>query len=431
MPIREILNQSNAHRELMFRALKNVNYRRYYFAWGFSSIGTWMQAVAMGWLVYRLTHSPLLLGAVAFASQAPSIVLSPFAGVLSDRYDRRWLLFWAQACLMIQACLLAAVVLTGKVNTATLMGLGLFLGIVNAFELPIRQAFIKELIDDKNDLSNAIALNASAMNISKLLGPALAGILIALVGEGWCFTLNAFSFIPIVMVLLSLKLPRGQAKPGGNGSFLGELGEGFRYATRFSPIRALLLMLGIMSLLQGAFQTLMPVFVKEQYHTGPEAFGLIIGAAGIGAVGAALYLAGRQSIRGLWRHIGVALPGLGFLIMAFGYVHDVRLAAGVSFLVGFLTMMQVASTNSILQAIVEEDKRGRIMSLYGTVLIGAGPVGSVIAGASSGTLGLPLTFLIGGSLALVTTLIFWQSFARLRAKVLPIYIEKGIIAVEQ
>jgi MFS family permease len=317
------------------------------------------------------------------------------------------------------------------VNTGIIIFLSLFLGIANAFELPIRQSFINELVDEKKDLGNAIALNASAMNISKLLGPSIAGILIAAVGEGWCFTLNALSFIPLVIVLLSLKLPLREPRFGISRSFLGELKEGVRYVVKFPPICALLLMLGVMSLLQGAYLTLMPVFVNEQYHAGPQTLGFIIGAAGVGAVCSALYLAGRQSIRGLWSHIGGALPALGVVIAVFGYVHDAYMAAVLSFLIGFSTMMQVASTNSILQIIVEEDKRGRTMSLYGTVLIGAAPLGSVIAAALTRSLGLPLTFLLGGILALMTTLIYWQVFSYLREMIRPIYIEKGIITIAQ
>ncbi|MEI8011468.1 MAG: MFS transporter [Candidatus Omnitrophota bacterium] len=424
----KIFNKFNAHRGLMFRSLRNRNYRHYYFAWGVSSIGTWMQAVSMGWLVYRLTHSPLLLGTVVFVSQAPSIVLSPFAGVFSDRHDRRLIMFGAQLLLMLQACVLTAIVLTGSANTSNLIGLALFLGIVNAVDFPIRQSFIKELVDDKDDLANAIALNASVMNLSKFIGPFIAGILIAVVGEGWCFMLNAVSFIPILLVLSFLKVSPRELKVNENGSVWAELKEGIGYALRSSPIRMLLLMLGVISFLEGAVQSLMPVFVKEQYRTGSEVLGFIIGAAGVGALVAALYLAGRQNIRGLWRHIGVALPALGIFIVIFGHVHDARWAGVLAFLIGFTAMIHVASTNSILQTILQEDKRGRIMSLYGTTLVGGASLGSITAGAVSSLMGLPLTYTCGGCLALLAAFFYWRNLARVRAKVLPIYIEKGIVA---
>ena len=412
----------------VFRALRHRNFRLFYCGQSFSLIGTWMQMVAISWLVYRLTNSAFLLGCVGFVSQIPAFVLAPFAGVIADRCDRRNILFWVQILGMIQAIVLAILVLSGNIHVWQILALGFFMGIVNAFDLPVRQAFISEMIDDRRDLGNAIALHSSLFNGSRLVGPAIAGILIAAFGEGVCFVVNAVSFIPVIVAFSMMSFPqKTQAVVQKRKHVFGELKDGFRYVVQSMPIRTLLLLLAAVSFFAGGSQTLMPVFVREVYHHGPKGLGFIMSMVGVGALLGALVLAQRQTVIGLGRLIGFSTVSFGLLLLAFGIVENIFLAGAMVLLMGFFMILAIGGSNVVLQTIVEEDKRGRVMSFYGAALIGMTPVGSLLAGALAGRIGLPWTLAGGGVICFAVALLYGANYPAFRLQLRQVYVEKGII----
>ncbi|MBF0619329.1 MAG: MFS transporter [Candidatus Omnitrophica bacterium] len=422
-----VVHQFSESLARIFRSTRHRNFRLFVCGQSVSLIGTWMQMIAVSWLVYRLTSSPFLLGCAAFVTQIPSFVLFPFAGVLADRIDRHKILLAVQILAMVQSVILAVLVLTNHVAVWQVLVLGFFLGVVNAFDLPARQAFISEMIDDREDLNNAIALHSSLFNGSRLFGPALAGIVIAAFGEGVCFALNALSFIPIIVALFMMRIPPRDLNVDARKKVKAELKEGFRYAMASMPIRTLLLLLTIVSFMAGALQTLMPIFAKEVYHGGPQTLGFIVAMSGVGALVGALYLAGRKNVIGLGRIIGVSSGFFGVLLIVFGFVTNLHLAALVVFFMGFAMIMEIGSTNVILQTIVDEDKRGRVMSLYGGALIGMTPVGSLLAGVAATHVGLPVTLGIGGAACLIACAFFWKAYPDFRGHIRAVYTQKGII----
>ena len=410
----------------ILRALRYRNYRLFFIGQGLSLIGTWMQQVAMSWLVYRLTGSALLLGVIGFVSQVPTFLVSPFSGVLADRWDRRNMLLITQSLSMVQAFILSAFVLTGTIQVWEIILLSALLGIVNSFDIPFRQSFVVDMVEGKEDLSNAIALNSSMFHGARLVGPSLAGLLIAVVGEGVCFLVNGISYLAVIASLAAMKLTPKQPSDRKR-HILHELHEGITYAFTFPPIRALLMMIGLVSLLGMPYVVLMPVFAKVILKGGPHTFGFLMTAAGLGSFTAAIYLASRKSVLGLGRIIPVSLGIFGISIAAFAFSHLIWLSLILLVFAGFGVMLQIASSNTILQTIVDDDKRGRIMSLYTMAFMGMAPFGSLLAGALAGLIGTPITVLIGGISCLIGSLIFACWLPTFRKYIRPVYARMGII----
>lgn len=411
----------------LLRALRSRNYRLFIAGQGVSLVGTWMQQVAMSWLVYRLTGSAMLLGVVGFASQIPTIFISPFAGVFADRWDRRRLLLVTQSLALLQAAFLALVVLTGIVQVWQIVLLSLVLGLVNAFDIPIRQSFVVEMVDQREDLGNAIALNSSMVNGARLIGPAIAGLLVASMGEGICFVLNAISYLAVILALAAMRIPPAAPRQHARRHILHELQEGFLYAYRFGPIRSILLLLALVSLMGMPYSVLVPVFAKDILHGDAHTFGFLMTGAGSGALAGTLYLASRKSVRGLGRVIVRATILFAIGIAAFALSGNFLLSLASLALAGFGGMTLVASCNTVLQTILDEDKRGRVMSFFTMAFIGVAPFGSLGAGSMAGILGPRNTLLLGSAGCLIGAAIFARHLPRIMEKVRPIYLRMGII----
>jgi MFS family permease len=410
----------------IFRALRHKNYRLFSAGQCISLVGTWMQYVAVSWLVYRLTNSAFLLGLVAFVGQLPTFVISPLAGVLGDRHERRRMLIITQILAMVQAAVLAFLVLTHQIQVWHIIALSTFLGVINSFDMTIRQAFTVEMIDDREDLGNAIALNSTMMNAARLIGPAIAGLLIVSMGEGICFLLNAVSYLTVIVSLFAMRIPKAKIAAVPRNVFL-ELKEGFSYAANFPPIKWILLILSLISLLGVSYQILLPVFARDIFKGGANTMGFFMTTAGLGALGGAIFLAARKSVRGLPRIIAWTAGLFGFTLVAFAFSRGYWLSMLILLVSGFGMMVHMASCNTILQTIVEEDKRGRIMSFYTMAFIGMMPFGSLIAGALAARIGAPNTLALEGLGCILGALYFGAKLPAIRAKIRPIYLEKGII----
>jgi MFS family permease len=412
--------------KLVFRALSHRNYRLFFGGQGISLIGTWMQQIAMSWLVYRLTGSAVLLGVVGFTSRIPTFLLSPFAGVLVDRWDRHRILVMTQALSMVQAMILAILVLTGMVAVWHVIALSLFLGFINSVDVPARQSFVVEMIEKREDLGNAIALNSTIVNGARLVGPSVAGILIAALGEGLCFLLNSLSFIAVILALLAMKL-RPPEKEVKRSRVIQGLKEGFSYGFGSAPIRSVLLLLALVSLMGVPYTVLMPIFAEKVFHRGPEALGFLLGATGVGALVGSIYLASRKSVLGLGRVIVISAGLFGIGLIGFSLSRLFWLSLCFMLLTGSGMMVQMASSNTILQTIVEEDKRGRVMSFYTMSFMGMVPFGSLLAGNLAHVIGAPKTVTIGGIACILGSVWFAKKLPALRKVMGPIYVEKGII----
>jgi MFS family permease len=412
--------------KLAFRALSHRNYRLFFGGQGISLIGTWMQQIAMNWLVYRLTHSALLLGLVGFSSRIPTFVFASFAGVMADRWNRHRALVVTQTLSTVQALILAALVLTGTISIWHVILLSFSLGFINAFDIPIRQSFVVDMVERREDLGNAIALNSSLVNGARLVGPSIAGMLMATFGEGICFLLNGISFLAVIVALLAMRIKQPDRSEKQNPNVLRGLQEGFSYAFGFAPIRSILLLLALVSLMGMPYMVLMPIFAGKILHGGPQAFGFLLGASGSGALIGALYLASRRSVLGLGRIIVIAsgLFGIGLIVFSLSRVFWLSLLSML--LTGFGMMVQMASSNTVLQTIVEEDKRGRVMSFYTMAFMGMVPFGSLLAGSLANMIGAPNTVMVGGIACIFGSALFAKKLATLREMVRPIYIEKGI-----
>ena len=411
----------------LLRALRSRNYRLFVAGQSVSLVGTWMQQVAMSWLVYRLTGSAFLLGVVGFTSQIPTFLLSPVAGVLADRWNRRRLLIITQTLAMLQAALLAAVVLSGIVQVWHIVALSLLLGIVNAFDIPIRQSFIVEMVAHREDLGNAIALNSSMVNGARLIGPAIAGLLVASVGEGVCFILNSVSYLAVLVALVAMRLDPVPQLLKQNRNVLHELWEGFTYAFGFGPIRSILLLVALVSLTGMPYAVLIPVFAKEVLHGGAHTFGFLMTAAGCGALVGTVYLASRKSVVGLGRLIVLATVMFAAGIVAFANSSNLSISLMSLSVAGFGAMTLIASCNTILQTILDEDKRGRVMGFFTVAFVGIAPFGSFGAGAMAETIGPRDTLLIGAACCLLGAAMFARYLPHIREKVRPIYLKMGII----
>jgi MFS family permease len=410
----------------LLRALKSPNFKLFVAGQGISLIGTWMQQVAMSWLIYRLTGSALMLGVIGFTTQIPVFLLAPFAGVLADRWDRRRLLVITQTLAMLQAATLAVLIFTGVVQVWQIILLSLLLGVVNAFDIPVRQSFVVEMVHDREDLGNAIALNSSLVHSARLVGPSIAGLLIAATGEGVCFAVNAVSYLGVICALAAMRLTPHRHHPDRR-HVLHELHEGFRYVFDFTPIRNILFLVATVSLLGMSYASLLPVFARDIHHGGAHTFGFLMGAAGGGALIGTVYLASRKSVLGLGRVIARApfLLWSGIAVFALSTSFPVSLAALM--LAGFGAMTLVASSNTILQTIVEEDKRGRVMSFFTMSFMGMTPFGSLLAGSLADTIGSRNTVLFGALSCFAGGALFARQLPQIRALIRPIYERMGII----
>ena len=411
----------------IFRALRHRNYRLFFGGQSISLVGTWMQQVAMSWMVYRLTNSALLLGIVGFSGQIPAFFLTPLAGVIADRYNRHRVLIVTQTLAMLQALILSTLVLTNRITVGQIVALSIFLGLVNSLDIPVRQAFVVEMIEEREHLSNAIALNSSMVPAARLIGPSLAGILIAAFGEGICFLLNGVSYLAVIGSLLAMRITPRKIKPS-NTHVLHELKEGFVYAFNSTPIKFILILLSLVSLMGvPSYQVLMPVFARDIFHGGPITFGFLMAMSGVGALTGAIYLAGRKSVIGLGKIIPLASGFFGSGVIAFALSRTLWFSMAVMCMTGFAMTVQMAASNTVLQTIVEEDKRGRIMGLFTMAFMGMVPFGSLLAGSLASKIGAPNTLLLGGTCCVIGALIFVRKLPSLREKIRPIYIEKGII----
>ncbi len=411
----------------IFRALRHKNYRLFFSGQSISLVGTWMQQIAVGWLVYRMTHSAFLLGLAGFSSQIATFLLAPLAGVIADRHHRHRLLLITQSMAMLQAVALYVLFVTHTIAVWHIIFLSFFLGAVNAFDIPVRQSFTVDMIDDREDLSNAIALNSSMVNAARLIGPSIGGILIALSGEGLCFLVNALSYIAVLLSLIMMKMPRWEYSGNAGRSVMLQLKEGFSYAFNFMPIRAILTLLSVISLVAGGVQVLMPVFARDIFHGGPKTLGLLMAASGLGALAGAIYLASRKNVLGLSKIIAATAALFGFGVIIFSRTSFLAVATPVLLFSGFGMMVQMASSNIILQTVVEEDKRGRVMSFYTMAFMGLSPFGSLLSGALAEKIGPGQTLLWGGFICVIAAAVFASHLPRLRSFVRAVYIKKGIV----
>ena len=394
-----------------FRALKHKNFR-YFFAGQFVSLtGTWMQSIAQSWLVYRLTGSVVLLGLIGFASQIPVFLLAPVGGAIADRYNRHRILVVTQTTAMIFAFVLAILTLTGTVQVWHLFVIAACFGLANAFDIPTRQAFAVDMVG-KADLLNAIALNSSMFNGARIVGPAIAGILVAAVGEAWCFMLNALSYVAVIFGLLMMTI-NPVIRPR-TGSTVSNIVEGFRFVATTAPIRGLLLLLGLVSLMGMPYAVLMPVFADQILGGDSSTLGYLMGAAGLGALIAALILASRKSVFGLGRWVAFASAGLGASLILFSFSESFWLSALLLLPVGFSMMTQMAASNTLVQAMVPDELRGRVMSVYSMMFMGMAPLGALLAGSLAEFMGVPFTVALGGAVCILGSLIFSVRLPKMR-----------------
>jgi MFS family permease len=410
----------------MLRALKYRNYRLFVGGQIVSLIGSWITLTATSWLVYRLTGSALLLGVVGFAGQFPGFLMGIFAGAYVDRWDRHKLLVWTQAISMLQSFALAGLTLTGHITVNAIIMLNAVQGVVNAFDMPVRQAFLVNMITDKEDLANAIALNSSIFNAARLIGPSIAGIIIAASSEGACFLIDGISYFAVLIALLMMR-DIGRPAKTPTVSVLSEFREGLRYVYSFRPIRSLMTLVAIVSLLGVPYSVLMPVFANDILGGGPHTLGFLMTSIGFGALMAALWLAARKSVVGLGRVILYATGLFGFGLAGFSFSRVLWLSVPCLMVAGFGMMVQFASSNTVIQTIVDDEKRGRVMSFYTMCFLGTAPFGSLLAGSLSARIGAPHTVLASGLCCAVAAMWFSRELPSIRAVVRPIYVRMGIL----
>jgi MFS family permease len=411
----------------MLRALAYRNYRLFFGGQVVSLVGTWITTTATNWLVYRLTGSVLLLGVVGFAGQFPAFVLGPFTGIVVDRWDRHRLLVVTQTISMLQSFALAALVLSGRITLEWIIALSVVQGIVNAFDMPARQSFLLTMIENKADLGNAIALNSSMMTLARLLGPSIAGVLIAATSEGWCFLLDGISYVAVIAALLQMKIARRPDAAIARRSALHQFREGFVYAFGFRPIRSIILLLAIVSLVGVPYTVMMPVFATTVFQGGPHTLGILMTSSGCGALFGALWLAQRQSVIGLSRVIPMASALFGAGLIAFSFTDVLWLAIPCLIVAGFGFMVQMASSNTVIQTIVDDEKRGRVMGFYMMAFLGTAPFGSLLAGWLASRIGAPQTLFVGGVCCLLGALWFASALPAIRSAIRPIYVRLGIL----
>lgn len=410
----------------IFRAFRARNYQLFFAGQCISLVGTWMQQTALSWLVYKITGSPFLLGLVGFMSQVPSFIVSPFAGVMIDRRSRYRVLLATQSLAMLQASTLAFLVLTGVVTVWHILLLSLFLGTVNAFDMPARQAFVVQMVEDRKLLANAIALNSSMVHVARMIGPPIAGMVIAGAGEGFCFLMNAASYIAVITCLLLMRIVPSEPSPG-QAHLISSLKEGLVYAFGFPPIRSIILLLAFTSFVGMPYVVLMPIFAKDIFHGDSHTLGLLMGSTGLGALAGAVFLASRRNVLGLGRIIVIASSTMGVGVVAFSHSTVFPLSLVLLLFTGFGMMVLLTSSNSILQTIVDEEKRGRVMSLYAMAFMGTVPFGNLLHGFLATKIGAQNTLLAGGICCILGSVVFARRLPALRRIVRPIYVGMGII----
>lgn len=409
-----------------WRALRHRNFRLFFGGQSISLIGTWMTRIATSWLVYRLTKSALLLGTVSFAGQIPTFLLAPLAGVVADRIDRRKLLVWTQALAMVQSLALAALTLTHRITIGEVLALSAFQGVINAFDMPGRQSFMVQMVEERADLSNAIAINSSMVNMARLVGPSLAGLLIAATSEGWCFLVDGVSYIAVIASLLMMRVKR-DAQPQKHAGMVEQLREGWTYVSGFKAIRSILLLFAVLSLMGWPFIVLMPLFAAQVLHGGPHTLGFLMGAVGVGSLVSALSLVARKSVRGLTKMIPIAAVAFGVGLILFGLSRSLWLSMVLMLLTGFGMMQGLTSSNTIIQTLVDEKMRGRVMSYYTMAFVGMAPFGSLLAGALASWIGAPRTVMVSGAVCIAGAMWFWTKLPGIRKEMRPIYERLGIV----
>jgi MFS family permease len=422
-----------------WRALRHRNFRLFFGGQTISLVGTWMTRIATAWLVYRLTKSALLLGTVSFAGQIPTFLLAPLAGVIVDRSDRRHVLIWTQTLAMIQSLLLAWLTLSHRINITEILILSCFQGLINAFDMPGRQSFMVQMVTpqrtgspggpspERNDLSNAIAINSSMVNVARLIGPSLAGMVIAVSSEGWCFLIDGISYIAVIVSLLMMHVPVA-AMRRATSSMFQQMREGWDYVSTFTPIRDILILFALISLMGMPYMVLMPLFAASVLHGGAHTLGFLMGAAGAGALISAFSLVLRRSVRGLSKMIPIAACVFGGGLFVFGLSHWVWLSLILMLFVGFGMLQGMTASNTIIQTLSPEDKRGRVMSYYTAAFMGMAPFGSLLAGSLAHWIGAPRTVMFTGSCCIAGGLWFWSRLPAIRREMRPIYEQLGIIA---
>jgi MFS family permease len=411
------------------RALQHRNFRLFFGGQSISLVGTWITRVATSWLVYRLTGSELLLGVAGFAGQIPTLIITPFAGVIVDRHDRRRILLWTQCGSLLQSALLAVLTFTNIITVRQIIWLQVVQGIINSFDTPARQAFVSEMVEDRRDLPNAIALNSSMVNGTRIIGPSIGGVLIAAFGEGWCFAIDAISYVAVIASIIAMRVPPRVRHEAAEMHLLEELHHGWKYVLQSVPIRSALTLVAIISTAGTPYTVLMPAIAARVLHGGPNTLGLLMTATGIGALSGALYLAQRESVVGLGRIIGWASAVFGIGLVLFSMTTSLWLAFPVLAVAGCGFMIHLAATNTILQTIVEERLRGRVMSFYTMAFFGTVPIGSLLGGLIADRYGATDTVLVSGIICLAGSAWFAYKLPAIRAVMRPIYRERGIITV--
>ena len=409
-----------------WRALRHRNFKLFVSGQSISLIGTWMTRLATSWLVYQLTHSALMLGIVGFAGQILTFVFAPFAGVWIERLDRRKLIVWTQVAAALQSLALAWLTLTHRITIHEILALSSLQGLINSFDMPARQSFLVQMVEDRTDLGNAIAINSSMVNAARLIGPALAGLVIAAVGEGWCFFIDGVSYLAVIASLLLMHIQPMDIHRAAT-SMLAQLREGWHYVSDFRPIRTILLLFAITSLMGWPYAVLMPIFATQILHGGPHTLGWLTGASGIGALVSAISLAFRRTVRGLTRMIQLSAAIFGAALILFGLSHVLWLSLILMLFVGFGMMQGAAASNTVIQTLVPEDKRARVMSYYTMAFVGLAPFGSLLAGTLAHLLGAPRAVIITGAFCIAGSIWYTFELPRIRAVMRPIYQQLGII----
>lgn len=411
-----------------WRALRHRNFKLFFLGQSISVIGTWMTRLATSWLVYRLTHSALLLGVVGFSGQIISFLLGPFAGVWVERLNRRKLLVWTQAFAAIQSLALAALTLAHVINLWEIIALSAFQGLINSLDMPGRQSFLVQMVEDRNDLSNAIAINSSMANGARLIGPAIAGMVIAAFGEGWCFLIDGVSYFAVIASLLMMRVKPLQIRRTAP-SMVEQMREGWDYVRTFRPIRTILLLFALLSLMGWPYSVLLPVFAGQVLHGGAHTLGWLTGASGVGALTSGISLAVRKSILGLTRMLQIAAAMLGVALILFGLSHALWLSLVLMVFVGFGLMQGASVSNTIIQSLVPEDKRARVMSYYTMAFFGGAPFGSLLAGTLAHRIGAPHTVMVTGACCIAGSLWFTLKLPKVKAVMRPIYEQMGLLPV--
>jgi len=411
-----------------WRALRHRNFRLFFSGQSVSLIGTWMTRIATSWLVYRLTGSALMLGLVGFIGQIPTFLLAPFAGVWVDRLNRRNVLVWTQVLAAVQSLILAALTLTRVVNVEEILVLSVFQGLINAFDMPGRQAFLIEMVEDRRDLGNAIAINSSMVNVARLVGPSIAGLIIAAFGEGYCFLIDGISYLAVIASLLLMQIKSIRiAQPEARHSMMVQMREGWDFVRAFVPIRSILILFAISSLMGIPYTVLMPIFASKVLHGGPHTLGFLMGAAGTGALVAAVALAFRRSVVGLTRTVPTAAAIFGAGLVLFGLSHVLWLSMLMMLFVGYGMMQGMAASNTIIQTLVKENMRGRVMSYYTMAFVGMAPFGSLLAGGLAHVFSAPTAVIFTGSCVIAGAAWFTTQLRAMRAVMRPIYVEMGLL----